>query len=144
VLLLGAGLGIAASQTPLDLDLGQLELGVPVVSAVVSVVLCTGLVLLGSAVPGSTLPRITTDLARASFVVMLVHLAVIDQVDAFAHRSVGELLVVLAASWGIGLELLGVPGTWWLTGQRDRRSAGPNEPAKTSRRIPQPVSARAE
>ena len=139
LLLVGAGLGIAASQTELDLDLKALDLGAPLVSVLVSLVICTGLVLLGSSVPGGTLPAITTDLARAAFVVMLVHLAVIDQVDGFAHRSVGELVVVAAAAWGIGLVLLGIPRTWWLTGQRTPATA-----AKTPARIPQPASAHAD
>ncbi|RNL78254.1 acyltransferase family protein [Nocardioides marmorisolisilvae] len=140
LLLVGAALGIAASPTALDVDLGRLDLGAPVVSVLVSLVICAGLVLLGSAVPGSSVPAITTDLARAALVVMLVHLAVIDQVGALAHRSVGELVVVLAAAWGIGLVLLGVPRTWWLTGQRERPAA----PLKTSQRIPQPAPAHAE
>lgn len=140
VLLILAALGIAVSGPGLDLDLHALDLGVPVISVLLSAVICTGLVLLASAVPASAVPAVTTDLARASLVVMLVHLAVIDQIDGFAHRSVGELAVVLAAAWGVGLVLVGVPRAWWLTGQRERGSAA----GEISRRIPQPASARAE
>jgi len=140
VLLISAALGVAASQTALDLDLHATDLGAPVVSVLLSLVICTGLVLLGSAVPGAAVPAITSDLARATLVVMLVHLAVIDQIGAFSHRSVGELVVVLAAAWGIGLVLLGVPRAWWLTGQRPQEVPAP----ETSRRIPQPASAHAE
>jgi acyltransferase len=140
VLLVCAALGIAASRPGLDLDLHTLDLGVPVVSVLLSVLICTGLVLVASALPGSAVPAITTDLARAGLVVMLVHLAVIDQIGGFSHRSVGELVVVAAAAWGIGLVLLGVPKAWWLTGQRTRAPQTP----KTLRRFPQPASAYAE
>ena len=103
-------------------------------------VICTGLVLLGSSIPGAALPEVTTALARATLVVMLVHIAVIDQIDGFEHRSFGELLVVLAASWGTGLFLVALPRASWLTGQRPRRTAR----AEISGRIPQPVKAFAE
>ena len=140
LLLLGAALAITASQTELDLDLHLLDLGAPVLSIVVSLVICTGLVLLGSAIPGRAVPAVATGMARAAMVVMFVHIAVIDQIEGFAHRSVGELVVVLAASWGTGLVLVDVPRAWWLTGQREHRAAS----TKTSQRIPQGAAARAE
>jgi hypothetical protein len=65
---------------------------------------------------------------------------VIDQIEGFSHRSVAELVVVLAACWGIGLVLVDLPWAWWLTGQRARPAAS----TKTSQRIPQGAAARAE
>jgi len=139
-LLLGAATWIALSGAALDLDLHLVDLGAPVASVLVSLMICTGLVLLGSGVAAESLPAATTDLARAALVVMLVHLAMIDQAGGFTHPGLGELVLVVAASWGVGLVLVALPRAGWLTGQRGIRA----RPAEISQRIPQPAPAHAE
>lgn len=138
-----AGVWIAASDSALGLDLGKVDLGVPVQSVLVSLLICTGLVLVGTSIPARGLPAVTSDLARAALVVMFVHVAVITQAGGLAGRDPGEYVVVAAASWGIGLLLVALPRTSWLTGQRRSRRNAENS-GQISGRIPQPVPVRAE
>lgn len=131
---------IATSPTRLDLDLHRVVLGAPALGVLCSLTLCTGLTLVGTGLPDRRVPEVISDLARAALVVMLVHLAVIEESGGLGHPAPGQLVVVLAASWAVGLVLLALPRTGWLTGQRP---AAPRT-EEISRRIPQPVATYAE
>ncbi|MFL6154573.1 MAG: acyltransferase family protein [Marmoricola sp.] len=143
-MLVSAALWIAASSADLDVDLNKIDLGVPVQSVLLSVLICTGVVLVATTIGSYAVPEVTSDLARAALVVMLVHVALIEQAGGLSDAGPGRYVVVSAASWGLGLVLITLRRTSWLTGQRPRPGQQPEIPSRISERIAQPVPAHAE
>lgn len=118
LLLLGAGIAFALGPDHY-IDIKFSSLGFPVLSVVASVSICSGMVLIGEGVRFSERAgRVVSLLARASLVVLFVHVPVLWLLGGLEEGRFGDFMIALAVSWALGLLLLRVPAAWPLTGSR--------------------------
>lgn len=122
--LLAAGaVGLAAGARPLDVK--QADLGTPIVSVVVAMAICCGLVLLArSAEPvvPLMLHRPVGALAACGIGVVLTHAFVLWTLPSSVPDGT-EFLLALVLSWGGAVVLAWVPAAGWIVGAPRRRTS---------------------
>jgi acyltransferase len=115
-----AVIGFASSQ---PLDMKQLDLGTPALSAVVAITISSALILVAEGLLNGrpeSVGRVVTPLAQASLTVLFLHPAVIIGLRELALPRPVIFLLTLVVVWPTGLLLLRLPHGWVLTGTRIR------------------------
>jgi len=119
VLLLAVSFTSVALGASDPVDVKQLDLGTPVLSAIVAVAISAGLILLAegllAGVPAAW-GRVVTPLARASLTVLFLHVLVLTAMHALGLPKPAAFVLTVCVTWGVGLLLTRAPHGWILTG----------------------------
>lgn len=119
IVLLAASFTIIALEISDPVDLKQLDLGTPVLSAVIAITISAGLVLLAEGllahVPAGW-ASVVTPLARASLTVLFLHVLVLTGFRAIGLPLPAVFLLTVAVVWTAALLIRRVPHSWVLTG----------------------------
>lgn len=132
--LLVVSFGVIGLQWSQPLDLKQLNVGTPVLSAVIALAISVGLILLAEGLlgggggvigligtPMDRMARVATPLAQASLTVLFLHTAVITVFDTLGLPKVAVFLFTIGVAWLIGLLLLRIPHSGAFTGVKPAR-----------------------
>lgn len=137
--LLVASFAVISLQWSQPLDLKQLDVGTPVLSALTALAISVGLILLAEGVLGGgpsgnnvsggasvrqtdagggmeRMARVVTPLAQASLTVLFIHPAVITIFYTLGLSKAAVFLLTIGIAWSVGLLLLRFPHSGALTG----------------------------
>jgi fucose 4-O-acetylase-like acetyltransferase len=118
---LAAGVGMIALVPRSYIDFKALYFGTPIVSALAAALVGLGIILgvvtLFERSPVSArTSALVTRVALASMVVMFVHVPILWALGGLVDGTPLDYVIAVVASFTIGLLLLAVPGSWFLTG----------------------------
>lgn len=128
LLLLVVSFGSMAFGLSGPVDLKELDLGTPALSAVVAIMTSVGLIMLAEGLLprfSARLAPMVTPLARASLAVLFLHVLTLTALRSAGLPLPVVFLLTVCVVWAVGVLLLRTPFGWILTGVPPNRQQDP-------------------
>ncbi|PPI56322.1 acyltransferase family protein [Rathayibacter toxicus] len=132
---LAGGVALVVSRVAEPLDIRASQFGTPIFSVLAAIAISGGLILLGEKAFERATDRVAIvvgTLASAILVVVFTHAAILTMLR---FNALVAFAVVAVSSWGLGLLLIRLPHTQFLTGVRSRQNKSA-PPASKLERLP--------